>query len=109
MASRSKSITKSETATPAALEAQAPPAYDDAARDARDEVEALAELVRQLGVELAAARGADPSNARHVALTCEALIMRAGIRLVGLRATCSTLAQRALVAELASASAEVRS
>lgn len=82
-----------------------------------DSVPALATEARELATIVSRIRDAlgslgpdlSPGDARRVALTVEAELLRLGIRSVNLRAACATLANAAHVAELAAMTGEVRS
>jgi hypothetical protein len=72
------------------------------------EADALAVIVDRILVALdSLGAQPNPSAARRVALEIDAEIMRASIRLVGLRTQASALAQHAHVAELAAMANEV--
>jgi len=85
------------------------PAPGDAVPALATEARELATIVTRIREALGSlGPDASPGDARRVALTVEAELMRVGIRAVNLRAQCATLANAAHVAELAAMTGEVR-
>jgi hypothetical protein len=114
MASKSKSTPKSRALAPtpatAAPLAAASPSVTPAEVLAplNGEADALAVIIDRILVALdSLGAKPKPSDARRIALQVEAELMRASIRLAGLRTKASALAQHAHVAELAAMAGEV--
>lgn len=127
MASKQKSIQKPRAVSPA----PATPKPSELARSSATPAPAAvasppgaapAEVLAPMNTEAAALAGIidriataidslgaqpNPSDARRVALQIDSEIMRASLRLVGLRTKASALAQHAHVAELAAMAGEV--
>lgn len=115
MASKSKSTPKpgalAPTATPAPLAPIDPAAVAapvELLAPMNSETAALAGIIDRIATAIDSLGAAPiPSDARRVALQIDAEIVRASIRLVGLRTKVSALAQHAHVAELAAMVGEV--